>query len=200
MCLMHGRTEKNPRQGSPLSAWWAELWRKTGQRGLLIASHKRLEKRLWQGPRVEAVCVLAYLVLPGSPQAKQLCHLHTQLSRRQSSHRQGKSRVYVHRAVSAVSDSLRPCRLWPVRLLCQEGGFSRQEYQSLLAYAGCHTLLEHYSSCCPSHHLPYLVQPEPLWPQQLHHLHTWASPRQTQVLQGSLRSKPQWATHSQRWK
>ena len=25
---------------------WAELWRKTGQRGLLIASYKRLEKRL----------------------------------------------------------------------------------------------------------------------------------------------------------
>ena len=26
---------------------WVELWRKTGQRGLLIASYKRLEKRLW---------------------------------------------------------------------------------------------------------------------------------------------------------
>jgi len=28
---------------------WAELQRKTGQSGLLIASYKRLEKRLWEG-------------------------------------------------------------------------------------------------------------------------------------------------------
>ena len=53
-----------------------------------------------------------------------------------------------------MSDSLRPCRLWPVRLLCQRGGFSRQEYWSILANTGCHTLLEHYISCCPSHQLP----------------------------------------------
>ena len=29
-------------------------------------------------------------------------------------------------------------------------GFSRQKYWSVLANTGCHTLLEHYSSCCPS--------------------------------------------------
>ena len=29
-------------------------------------------------------------------------------------------------------------------------GFSRQEYSSVLASTGCHTLLEHYISCCPS--------------------------------------------------
>ena len=46
----------------------------------------------------------------------------------------------------------------------------------------------------------YLVLPEPLQPKQLHHLHTWPSLGQTQVLQGSLRSKPQWTTHMQRWK
>ena len=46
----------------------------------------------------------------------------------------------------------------------------------------------------------YLVLPEPLQPKQLHHLHTWPSQGQTQVLQGSLRSKPQWTTHMQRWK
>ena len=45
----------------------------------------------------------------------------------------------------------------------------------------------------------YLVLPEPLQPKQLHHLHTWTSQGQTQVLQGSLRSKPQWMTHMQRW-
>ena len=42
-----------------------------------------------------------------------------------------------------------------------------------------------------------LVLPEP---KQLLHLHTWPSERQTQALQGSLRSKPQWTIHMQRWK
>ena len=52
-----------------------------------------------------------------------------------------------------MSNSLRPCRLWPTRLLCQGGGFSRQEYWGVLANTGCHILLEHYISCCPSCHL-----------------------------------------------
>ena len=42
------------------------------------------------------------------------------------------------------------------RLLCQGGGFSRQEYWSELANTGCHTLLEHYISCCPSRQLPWV--------------------------------------------
>ena len=46
----------------------------------------------------------------------------------------------------------------------------------------------------------YLVLPEPLRPKQLHHLHSWPSRGQTPVLQGSLRSKPQWMTRMQRWK
>ena len=40
--------------------------------------------------------------------------------------------------------------LWTVA--CQaslSGGFSRQEYWSLLANTGCHILLEHCFSCCP---------------------------------------------------
>ena len=57
-----------------------------------------------------------------------------------------KSCVYVHRVNSVVSDSMPPCRLWPARLLCQGRGFSRQEYWSVLANTGCHTLLEHYIS------------------------------------------------------
>ena len=48
--------------------------------------------------------------------------------------------------------------------------------------------------------LEYWVLPEPLQPTQLHHLHTWPSQGQTHVLQGSLRSKPQWTTHMQKWK
>ena len=45
----------------------------------------------------------------------------------------------------------------------------------------------------------YLVLPETLQPKQLHHLHTWPSQGQTQILQGSLRSKPWWTTYMQRW-
>ena len=46
----------------------------------------------------------------------------------------------------------------------------------------------------------HLVLPEPLRLKQLHHLHTWPSQGQTQILQGALRSKPQSMTHMQRWK
>ena len=63
------------------------------------------------------------------------------------------------------------------------------------------TRLENCISCCPSRPPPeHLVLPESLQPKQLHHLHPWPSQGQTQVLQGSLRSKPQWTTHMQRWR
>ena len=52
--------------------------------------------------------------------------------------------------------TLQPCGLWPSRFLCQKGEFSRQEYWSILANTGCHTLLEHCVSCCPGRHLPHL--------------------------------------------
>ena len=78
--------------------------------------------------------------------------------------------------------------LWTVA--CQAflpGGFSRQEYWSVLANTGCYTLLEHCISCCPScQHPEYLVPPEPLQPKQLHDLQIWPSganpspPRQPQ--------------------
>jgi len=64
--------------------------------------------------------------------------------------------VYAHRVTLVVSNSLWPCRLWLARLLCQGGGFSRQEYYNVLTNTGCHTLLEHYISCCPSHQLPWV--------------------------------------------
>ena len=34
-------------------------------------------------------------------------------------------------------------------------GFSRQEYWSILANTGCHTLLEHHIPCCPSRQPPW---------------------------------------------
>jgi len=64
--------------------------------------------------------------------------------------------VYARRVTWIVSNFLQPCRLWPADLLCQEGGFSRQDCWSVLANTGCHTLLEHYISCCPSHKLPWV--------------------------------------------
>ena len=65
-----------------------------------------------------------------------------------------KNLASVCRMASVVSDSLQPCRLWRARLLCQGGGLSRQGHWSVLANTGCHTPLEHYISCCPSHQLP----------------------------------------------
>ena len=84
-----------------------ELRRKSGQRGLLITGYKRLKKDCDRAitPAMEAVCVPAHLALPGSPQAKQLHHLHTQLSLGQSCRRE-KTRVHVHRVALVVSNSL----------------------------------------------------------------------------------------------
>ena len=76
----------------------------------------------------------------------------------------------------------------------------------ILEYIGQHrfgqyTFLEHYSSCALAISSPeYLVLPKTLQPKQLHHLHTWPSLGQVQVLQGSLRRKCQWITHMQKWK
>ena len=95
---------------------------------------------------------------PGSPKAKQLCQLHAQPPLGQSCHRQKMSCVYACRVASVVSTVCGPLRLFvalcdslcPARLLCQGGGFFRQEYWVVLANICCHTLLEHYISCCPS--------------------------------------------------
>ena len=57
-------------------------------------------------PGVEAVHVPEHLALPGSPQAKQLCQLHVQLSLGQSCHRQKKCCVYACRVALVVLNSL----------------------------------------------------------------------------------------------
>ena len=48
-----------------------------------------------------------------------------------------------------------PVDCGPVRLLCQVGRFSRQEYWSALANTGFHTFLDHCISCCPSCQPPW---------------------------------------------
>ena len=105
-------------------------------------------------PVVEAICVPAALVPPGSPQPKQLLHfmLNPQWGRTAigkkclvSMHEGCFSRVQLFATLGAVA--------WQASLSV---GFSKQEYWSVLANTGCHTLLEHYISCYPSHQLPWV--------------------------------------------
>ena len=104
-----------------------------------------------------------------------------------------KSCAYACRVTSVVSDST----LWTVACQASLSGrrFSRQDCCSVLANTGYHTLLELYISCRPSRQAPeYLVLPEPLRPK--HCPTSTPGPQgRTQVLQGSLRSKPQGTTH-----
>ena len=140
---------------------------------------------------MEPVCVPEHSAPPGYPQVKQLCHLHTQLSLGQSCHRQKK------KVCLCAQGHFSPVRLfvtlWTVA--CQaslsERGFSRQEYWSILVNTGCHTLLEHYISCCLSCKPPeYLVQPEPLRPKQLHHFYTWPSEGKPKSTRAASRTSP----------
>ena len=150
MCLMCRTTEKDPRQGSRLSAGMGrateEDWSKRPSDHQLQEARKKDSDRAVT-PAAEGVHVPANLALPGSLQAKQLCHLHAQLSLGQSCDRQ-KNVLYL--CTQGHFSSVQLCRLWSVRLLCQGGEFSRQEYWSVLANTGCHALLEHYISCCSS--------------------------------------------------
>ena len=95
-------------------------------------------------PAAEAVHVPALLVLPGSPQAKHLhltltLTLHTQPSL-------GRAATGKKSLASMWTGSL----WWCLTLCNLREAFSRQEYWSLLANTGYHTLLEHHISCCPS--------------------------------------------------
>lgn len=70
--------------------------------------------------------------------------------------------IYVCRVALVVPESFQPFRPWPARLLCHEGGLSRQEYWSTLGNTGCHILLECYISFALVTNWPeYLVLPEP---------------------------------------
>jgi len=102
---------------------------------------------------VESVHVPEHLVPPGSPQAKQLCHLHAKLSLRHSCHRQ----KVLHLCTQGHFGSVRllvTLQIVAYQAFLSGRGFSRQEYWSVLANTGCHTLLEHYISYCPSRQVP----------------------------------------------
>ena len=156
MCLLCLTAEKDPRQGSLLSAWMGRTsgkdWSRRPFDCQLQETPIKTDRAITSAS--EEVSVPGHLVPRGSLQAKQLCHLHTQLSLEQNCHRGKKSCIYVWRVALVVSDSLWPCGQWPAKLLCW--GISRQEYWSVLAYTACLTLLEHCISCCLSSR-PYWV-------------------------------------------
>ena len=164
-----------------------------------IGSKKDSDRAVTSG--AEAVCVPAHLVPPGPLQAKQLCHLHTQLSLGQSCHRQKKSCAYAGRVNPVVSHF---ATLWTVA--CQAALTGRRVLQArMLERTGQYWLP--YPSRALYFLLPWPPTPLSTWccqnpcdPSSCNHLCTWPSLGQTQVLQGSLRSRPQWTTHIQRWK
>ena len=151
MCLTHPTTEKDPRQGSQpskcLNRWsYRHAFSSPATRGLKKDSDRDVT------PAAEAVRVLAHLALPASLKAKQLRHLHAQLSLGQSCHRQKKSCVYAHFSHVQLFAAL-------LSVACQatlsgRRGFSRQQHWSVPPNTGCHTLLEHCISCCPLSQLP----------------------------------------------
>ena len=77
----------------------------------------------------------SHLTLTGAelPQAKKTC-------------------LYACKVALIWYNSLRPCGLWPVRLLCQ--GFLQERILECIGQYWLHTSLEHYISCCPSHQCP----------------------------------------------
>ena len=98
-------------------------------------------------PAMEAIP--ANVAPPGSLQTKQLHHLHAQFLLGQNCHRQKMSCVYALRVTMVLSDSA-TLETVACQTSLSEWGFSRQEYWSILANTGCHTLLEHGISCCLS--------------------------------------------------
>ena len=80
MCLMYQTTEKDSRQGSPLSARMGRAiekdWPKRPSNRQIQEAGKKTDRAIT--PVAEAVHVAAHLVQPGSLQAKQLHHLHAQ--------------------------------------------------------------------------------------------------------------------------
>ena len=100
-----------------------------------------------------------------------------------------KSGIYACSVTSILSDCLQPCRLWPAKILCQRWGSPGKNtggyWPILVAIPFLSTIFPTTLDANPPE---YLVLPEALGPKQ-HHLHTWPSLGQIQVLWGSLSSK-----------
>ena len=154
--------EKDPRQGIPLKCLNGQSYgERLAKEAFWLPAIRGLRKDSDRAitPAAEPVCVPEHLAPPGS-QAKQLHHLQAQLSLGQSCHRQKKKKNSL--VCLCMQGCFGPVWLFATLLTmaCQaslsERGFSRQEYCSVLANTGCHTLLEHCISCCPSRQSPWI--------------------------------------------
>ena len=129
----------------------AKLQRKPGRRGLLITSLKTLTGPNSCSRGSLCPCTLGTARVPASQAAEPPSHstlTGAELPQAKMSY------FYLHRVTLVVSDSLQPCRLCPASLLHQGGGSPGKNTGIVLANTGCHTLLEHYISYCPSRQLP----------------------------------------------
>ena len=99
----------------------AELQIKTGQRGLLIASYKRVEKRLMGHGFCRAGspynCTLGTARVPVSEEVLPPAHSTLSAAELPQAKKKKKPCVYAQRFTSVMSISLQPCRLWLARLL-----------------------------------------------------------------------------------
>ena len=137
---------------------WAELWRKTGQRGLLIASYKRLEKIVWKGHNScgrgsSCPCTLGAAQGPCRPSSCAAFTLNSSWGRAATGK---KSLASLHAGLLPLCLTLCSTIDWPAKLLCQGWGFSRQEYWSVFVNTAGHTLLKYCISCCPRLQLPWV--------------------------------------------
>ena len=157
MFLMRWTTEKDPRQGSPLSAWTGGAIEKDWLKRPLVTSYKRPRKRLWWGHNSckggsLCPCTVGAARVPASQAAAPPS---CQPSLGQSCHRQTRTlRLCMQGHFCSVCLFV---TLWTVA--CQAslpGELSRLEYWSIQANTGCHTLLEHCNSCCLSWPLPWV--------------------------------------------
>ena len=132
-----------------------EIFRSPATRGLKKDSARAIT------PVAEAVHVPALLTLPGSPQAKQLHHPHTQPSLGQSCHK-------LKSLASLRTGSLQWCPTLcdPVDRglpsISVREGFSRQEYWRVLANTGNHNKSTVFPAALAASPPEYLVLPEPL--------------------------------------
>ena len=110
-----------------------------------------------------------------------------------------KSCIYACRVTLVVSNSLQPCRLGPAALLClwDSPGNTGVYWPILVAITFQNAI---FPAALATNSPEYLVLLGPPQTNQLHHLQNCPSQGKTQVLQGSLRSKPQWTTRMQKWK
>ena len=111
-----------------------------------------------------------------------------------------KSCIYAGRVASFMSNSLHPCRLWPARLLCQEGSPGKNTGACWPIQVAIPFWSTIFPAALAANPPEYLMLPEPLRPKQLHHLRTWPSRDKPKSSRAASGAKPQWTTHMQRWK